>query len=87
MTNKSNSVFYTGVTSDLYKRVKEHKEHHYPLSFTSKYNCTKLVYFENYPTILEAISEEKRIKAGNRKNKIRLIESINPEWQDLFDSI
>jgi len=75
MTNKSKTVLYTGVTSDLSKRVKQHKEKFYPNSFSAKYNCTELVYFAFYPTIMEAIVEEKRIKGGSRAKKEALIAS------------
>jgi len=85
MTNTFNNVYYIGVTSDLYSRVLEHKEKRYPSSFTSKYNCTKLVYFVFYPTIEEAIGEEKRLKKWNRDWKIKLIGDQNPKWIDLFD--
>ncbi|MCU7695580.1 GIY-YIG nuclease family protein [Haoranjiania flava] len=84
MTNFSNTVLYTGVTSNLLWRVMQHKNEVYPNSFTSKYNCNKLVYYPNFPTIQEAISEEKRIKAGSRNQKIHLITVMNPEWEDLL---
>jgi putative endonuclease len=84
MTNKSNSVLYTGVTSDLPTRVQQHISAYRPTSFTSKYNVNKLVYFCNYSTIHEAIAEEKRIKGGSRKSKIKLIETLNPSWDDLW---
>jgi len=87
LTNKSNSVIYTGVTSDIAYRIWQHKNHVYPDSFTSKYNCEKLVYYCFYSTIEEAINEEKRIKGGNRLAKIKLIESQNPQWKDLYDEI
>ena len=87
MANKRNGTLYTGVTSDLKKRVYEHKTKHYPDSFTAKYNCNMLVYFQNFDNIEQAIHEEKRIKGGNRKNKLKLIESINPNWKDLWEDI
>jgi len=83
LTNKNNSVLYTGVTSDLKSRLFNHKEKKYQNSFTSRYNVYKLVYYRGFHNIEEAIAEEKRIKAGSRKKKIELIESINPDWQDL----
>ena len=83
MTNDNNSVLYTGVTSNLKERVKEHKEKRYPGSFTANYNIRKLVYFESLATIGEAIKREKQIKGGSRKKKINLINRINPEWKDL----
>ena len=87
ITNINNRVLYTGVTSDLLSRVIEHRDKAYPISFTSRYNCTKLVYFESFHCIEEAIAREKQIKAGSRAKKIALVESLNPEWKDLFDTI
>ena len=87
MTNIYNGILYTGVTSDLISRVWEHKNNYYPESFTSKYKCYKLVYYSFFSHIEEAIDEEKRIKAGNRKAKIKLIESMNPQFIDLFDGL
>jgi putative endonuclease len=87
MTNKMHTVLYTGVTSDIIGRVWKHKNKVYPKSFTAKYNCNKLVYYFFYPHIEEAIAAEKSIQAGNRKNKIKLINSINPEWIDLYDGL
>jgi putative endonuclease len=84
MTNKDNHVLYTGVTSNLFKRVSEHKGKAVP-GFTSSYNVTKLVYYEEYATMDEAIAREKQIKGGSRKKKIDLINSKNPEWRDLYD--
>jgi putative endonuclease len=85
ITNKNNSVLYTGVTSDLKERIYQHKSKHFTSSFTSKYNIEKLVYYNFFSTIEEAISEEKRIKGGNRINKIKLIETKNPLWEDLWE--
>ena len=87
ITNFTHTTLYTGVTSDLLFRVKEHKEKAYPNSFSSKYNVTKLVYYCFYPCIEEAINEEKRIKGGSRTKKIKLIQSVNPEWEDLWDEV
>jgi len=87
MTNMYNGILYTGVTSDLRSRVWEHKNNYYPTSFTSKYKCYKLVYYNFFSSIEEAIDEEKRIKAGNRKSKIKLIESINAQFLDLYDEL
>jgi putative endonuclease len=83
LTNKNNTVLYTGVTSDLQKRVWQHKE---GLSegFANKYNVDKLVYYECFEDILTAITREKQIKGGSRLEKIRLIESMNREWKDLY---
>jgi len=86
MTNKNNTVIYTGVTNDLNRRVYENKEK-LVYGFTKKYNVNKLVYFESTNDIYSAIQREKQIKAGSRKKKIELINSINPEWKDLYDDI
>jgi putative endonuclease len=83
MTNNNNSVLYTGVTSDLKKRVLQHKVKRYSGSFSAKYNTGKLVYFKSYETIGEAINREKQIKSGSRNKKISLINEMNPEWVDL----
>src|ERR1041385_3396325 len=83
MTNKHHTTLYTGVTSELQVRINQHKSKEYPNSFTSKYNCDKLVYYNGFPTIEEAIAEEKRIKGGSRQDKIDLINKMNPKWEDL----
>lgn len=85
-TNQYNRVLYTGVTNHLARRTFEHKIHIGSL-FTSKYNITKLVYYEQFFDISEAIHREKQIKSGSRKKKIALIEADNPEWRDLFNEI
>jgi putative endonuclease len=87
IANVHNTVLYTGVTSDLTGRISEHKSKKFPNSFTAKYNCNKLVYYSFYPTIEEAISAEKQIKAGSRQRKVQLINSLNPEWRDLYDGL
>ncbi len=87
ITNFTHTTLYTGVTSDITFRMKEHKEKEYPKSFSAKYNIDKLVYFCSYDSIEEAIAEEKRIKGGSRKKKIKLIESINPGWKDLWEIV
>ncbi len=84
MTNKNNTVIYTGVTSNLLRRVFQHKTKFYK-GFTARYNCDKLVYFEEFYAIIQAIAREKQIKAGSRKRKEQLINSMNPEWKDLSD--
>lgn len=83
MTNKSKTL-YTGVTNNLERRVYEHKHKLIP-GFTSKYKIDKLVYFEETTDINSAIKREKQIKGWLRKKKIELIESINPEWNDLSE--
>jgi putative endonuclease len=85
MTNKHHTVLYTGVTNDLQRRVLEHRASKGGV-FTKKYNVHKLVYFENGEDVRAAIFREKQIKAGSRQKKIDLINSINPEWQDLFET-
>lgn len=84
MTNAHNTVLYSGVTNELQRRVLEHKSGK-GSEFTKKYNLTKLVYLESGDDINAAIAREKQIKADSRKKKIELIESINPEWKDLFE--
>ena len=84
LTNEYNKVLYTGVTSNLLKRITEHKSKMVS-SFTSRYKVTKLVYYEEYATMYEAITREKQIKGGSRQRKIDLINSKNPEWKDLYD--
>jgi putative endonuclease len=81
MTNKSRTL-YTGMTNDLGRRVYEHKNKLVP-GFTSRYNITKLMYFESTSDALSAIAREKQIKGWLRTKKIALIESANPEWRDL----
>ena len=87
VTNKQNAVLYTGVTSDILSRIWDHKNKTYPKSFTSRYNCNKLVYYCYYAHIEEAIASEKLMKGGNRQNKINLVKSVNPEWRDLYDDL
>ncbi len=87
MTNKHHTTLYVGVTSDLVSRVIQHRDKLYPKSFTARYNLNKLVYYQPFDMIESAIEEEKRIKGGSRTRKIQLIESINPEWKDLYDDI
>ncbi len=82
MTNRYNTVLYTGVTNDIYSRVDEHKTKR-SRGFTSRYNVNKLVYYENYYDVEKAIKREKQIKAGSRAKKISLIEKSNPSWIDL----
>jgi putative endonuclease len=87
MTNVSYSVFYTGVSANLIKRVDEHKSKLYPNSFTAKYKCDRLVFYCFYPRIEEAIRAEKQIKAGSRQRKIDLIKEMNPEFKDLYPDL
>ncbi|PTQ99954.1 putative endonuclease [Mucilaginibacter yixingensis] len=82
VTNKAHTVFYVGVTSDLFTRILQHKNKAYP-GFTAKYECHKLVYFEDFQWIDQAIAREKQLKGGSRQNKIDLIVNSNPDWKDL----
>ncbi len=86
MTNKGNRVLYTGVTNDLKRRVYEHKAMLVE-GFTKKYHVDKLIYYEASREVESAISREKQIKGGSREKKIRLIETINPEWKDLYEEM
>ena len=86
MINKINTVLYTGVTSDLKKRIWEHKEKVID-GFTKNYNINKLIFFEIYKDPENAILREKQIKAGPRTKKVKLIIGINPEWKDLYDKL
>ncbi len=86
LTNSHNTTLYTGVTNNLFRRLLEHKSGE-GSKFAKRYNLTKLVYFEVTSDINAAITREKQIKAGSRRNKIDLINSINPDWQDLFDEL
>ncbi|WP_316805748.1 GIY-YIG nuclease family protein [Pedobacter agri] len=87
LTNSNHTVLYIGVTSNLFSRIIEHKEKKYPQSFSAKYNCNKLVYFEQFPSIDEAIAKEKQLKNWRRSWKINLINDNNPEWKDLFSTL
>ena len=87
ITNRSNGVLYTGVTSELKHRITSHKTKKYKNSFSARYNLDKLVYFEEYNSIITARAREKQLKAGSRAKKIKLIETMNPDWKDLFESL
>ena len=86
MTNSYNTVLYTGVTSDLARRVCDHK-HGRGSRFTSRYKVSKLVYYEVTSDVRAAISREKQIKGGSRQKKIALVEAMNPEWRDLYEEL
>lgn len=86
MTNTHNTVLYTGMTNDLVRRVYEHKNG-FGSTFTKKYNVHKLVYYEIGNDINAVIAREKQIKGGSRKKKTDLINSLNPEWKDLYEKI
>ena len=87
LTNKTGTVVYIGVTNDIVRRVCEHKHNLDPDSFTARYSVHKLVYFEQTPSRYEAIAREKQLKSWNRRRKNQLVESKNPNWEDLYDSI
>ena len=84
ITNKNRTTLYTGVTSNLEQRIKEHKNKTYPKSFSARYNLGVLVYYESFQLIEDAIFREKQLKGGSRMKKVELIELINPGWVDLF---
>jgi len=86
LASKKNGVLYVGVTSNLIKRVWEHRNKLFE-GFTTKYNINKLVYYEIGIDSMAAIEREKRLKKYNRQWKIDLIEKDNPEWNDLYDNI
>ena len=87
ITNEYNTTLYVGATSDLHQGVKEHQHRRYTGSFSARYNLNKLVYFEPYQLIEDAIAREKQVKAGSRAKKVQLIEKMNPEWKDLIFEI
>ncbi|WP_432419213.1 GIY-YIG nuclease family protein [Fluoribacter gormanii] len=86
LANKHNNVLYTGVTNELIRRVYEHKNK-LVAGFTKKYNVDRLVYYEACGSIIVAIEREKQIKGWSRKKKHDLINALNPEWNDLYQSI
>ena len=86
MTNRRDSVLYTGITSDLRKRIYEHKEKLLE-GFTKKYNISKLIYYEVFQDPENAITREKQIKTGSRQKKIDLINQVNNEWRDLYEEL
>jgi len=86
LTNERHTVLYTGVTSDLLRRVSQHCEKRTP-GFTSRYNVDKLVFYEVTEDATAAITREKQIKAGSRRKKLDLIAGMSPEWRDLYDEL
>ncbi|MCL5773540.1 MAG: GIY-YIG nuclease family protein [Firmicutes bacterium] len=86
MTNYLNTVLYTGVTNDLKRRAFQHKDKQIG-GFTKHYNINRLVYYEIFDDVYDAISREKQIKGGSRQKKINLINSINKEWKDLYEEL
>jgi putative endonuclease len=85
MANKKNGTLYTGVTSDLVKRVWQHKND--ATGFTGRYKCKMLVWYEVHATMISAIEREKRLKGGSRAAKGILISTNNPDWNDLYASL
>jgi putative endonuclease len=86
MANRRQGTIYTGVTSDLVQRVYQHKNSQ-TKGFTARYRCDRLVYFEMFEDMTNAILREKQIKAGSRATKIALIEGANPDWRDLYGDL
>ncbi len=87
LTNKTHLVLYIGVTSNLLVRTWEHKNKVHLNSFTSKYNCDKLVYYYFYSRIEEAIAAEKNLKDRSRAYKLKLINDFNPDWKDVYEHL
>jgi predicted GIY-YIG superfamily endonuclease len=86
VASKRHGTLYTGVTSNPPQRAYQHREGQVG-GFTKKYGCKILVWYEAHATMIDAITREKQIKAGSRADKIALIEAINPEWKDLYDTL
>jgi putative endonuclease len=86
VASKRNGTLYAGVTSDLAKRAFEHREG-LVQGFSSRYHCKILIWYELHATMIEAITREKQIKAGSRARKLALIEDLNPDWKDLYDTL
>ena len=87
ITNKNHTTFYIGVTSNLPSRISDHRNKRFRSSFSAIYNLNKLVYWEAFQEIGDAIGREKQLKAGSRQKKIGLINAFNPEWNDLYDEV
>ena len=87
LANNTNTSIYVGVTSDLVRRVYEHKHHLAENSFTARYGIHKLVYYEYTTDVHAAIEREKQIKSWKRARKNELVNSVNPQWEELYDSI
>ncbi len=87
LTGKKNSVLYSGVTSNLKERIIQHKNKKHPDSFSARYNLNKLVYYEELDSIGDAIKREKQIKGGSRRDKVELINKMNPGWIDLSNAL
>ena len=87
ITNKPTGVLYIGVTKDLKRRIRQHKNKVHLTTFSARYNLNTLVYFENHETKESALFREKRMKKWNRDWKVELIEKENPNWEDLVDKV
>ena len=87
VTNKNNTVLYTGVTSRISERIWEYKDKKDMKSFTARYRLSKLVYLEDYNDVRDAITREKQIKKGSRNKKIEMIKNMNPKWKDLSEDL
>ena len=87
LASATNVTLYIGVTSDLLRRVYQHRNHIDPDSFTAKYNVHKLVYFEETNDVRSALEREKQLKGWRRSKKNRLVETQNPEWKDLYPAL
>lgn len=86
LANRRQGTLYTGVTSNLAERILQHRQGLTP-GFSSRYGCNRLVFYERYERMDEAIAREKQIKGGSRPKKIALIEAMNPNWEDLYESL
>jgi putative endonuclease len=86
IASQKNGTIYTGVTSDLPKRISEHKQK-IRKGFAARHNCTQLVYYESYETMEGAILREKQLKGGSREKKLYLIETNNPDWKDVYEEL
>ena len=86
VTNQLDSVLYIGMTNDLARRISEHRSGELP-GFTTDYRCNKLIYYEHYSNVDEAIARETQLKKWSRAKKVELIERMNPRWVDLFEEV
>jgi len=87
VSNKYHTVLYTGATRNLKERMDSHRNKKYKKSFSSRYNTGKLVWYQEFETISEALDKERRIKTGSRQKKTDLINEMNPGWEDLYEGL
>jgi len=87
LTNKNNTILYTGATSTLKDRIDRHRNKKYPNAFSARYSSFKLVWYEGFETNMEALKRERKIKGGSRQKKIDLINAMNPIWEDLYEKL